>query len=280
VESFATGHAHRRIAYLGEPARNERGFSRPKEDQLAALAEPYVAHFTLFDSVPEEDLERTEPAPYPANVVLGYAELLRRLRRGREWNPDILTEAVQRRIFAAFERYRVLATHREGPLGVSGLERALAERVRKHIHGEQGGAGRFWVGRPVLVTENAYDVRLMNGDVGLILPVRNGTLAVHFPTEHGLRAVATSRLPPHEGALAMTVHKSQGSQFDRIALVLAGRNSPIQTRELVYTGVTRAKNQLAWLGTREELEDALGRTVARTSGLGALLREPEPAPAS
>ena len=88
-----------------------------------------------------------------------------------------------------------------------------------------------------------------------------------------VRSIATARLPPHEGALAMTVHKSQGSQFERVALVLAGRVSPIQTRELVYTGVTRAKNQLAWLGDEAELRDALGRRVTRESGLVPLLSE-------
>lgn len=112
----------------------------------------------------------------------------------------------------------------------------------------------------------------MNGDVGIVLPTVQGLAAV-FPGDDttSVRAVATARLPPHEGALAMTVHKSQGSQFERVALVLAGRLSPIQTRELVYTGVTRAKNQLAWLGDRDELEHALERTVTRESGLSALL---------
>jgi exodeoxyribonuclease V alpha subunit len=203
----------------------------------------------------------------------GYASLLKRyLRRGARWDAALETPEVQRSILKAFEQYRVLAVHRRGPLGVSGLERALASLVREFLHGDGADVSRHWIGRPILITENAYDVKLMNGDVGLVLPTRDGLAAV-FPSEDqvGVRAVATSRLPPHEGALVMTVHKSQGSQFDRVALVLAGRPSPIQTRELVYTGVTRAKNQLAWLGTAAELRQALGLRVARASGLGELL---------
>lgn len=292
--TFPSERAYRRIAHLGEPQRSPRGYARPTDEQLVALARPYLEGFTMFGARPDEPNDSATPETEPAKAttpvdddtaraqahsVLGYAELLRRLRKGRSWAPELFTDPVRLGIFAAFERYRVLATHREGPLGVAGLERALAERVRTYIHGDKGSSSRYWVGRPVLVTENAYDVRLMNGDVGLILPVRDASgvsLAAVFPSEAGLRAVATSRLPPHEGALAMTIHKSQGSQFERVALVLAGRPSLIQTRELVYTGVTRAKNQLGWLGSRSELEDALDRTVARTSGLAALLSSSVP----
>jgi exodeoxyribonuclease V alpha subunit len=97
-----------------------------------------------------------------------------------------------------------------------------------------------------------------------------------FPheTPGEVRRVALSRLPPHEGALAMTVHKSQGSQFEHVALVLAGRDSPIQTRELVYTGVTRARQRLSWLGDLDELRTALARQVRRESGLPELIPSP------
>ena len=88
----------------------------------------------------------------------------------------------------------------------------------------------------------------------------------------GVRYVSLARLPDHETALAMTVHKSQGSQFDRIALVLpAESGSPILTRELVYTGITRAKWRVDWVGDRVVLADALRRGVGRASGLGQLL---------
>ncbi len=234
-----------RIVHLGAAEAGPMGVARPTALQLNALARPYLE---------------------------GYAAMLKPLRGlGGRWADALMEPATQLAILRQFERYRVLAVHRRGPLGVSGLERALADVVRRFVHGD-GGEGRYWVGRPVLVTENAYDVKLMNGDVGLVLPTRDGLAAV-FPSEDesGIRAVRVSRLPSHDGALAMTVHKSQGSQFDSIALVLAERSSPIQTRELVYTGVTRAKQTLTWLGSEKELAGALGVRVARASGLAQLL---------
>jgi exodeoxyribonuclease V alpha subunit len=239
-----------RIERLGRPAR-AGVLTRPTETQLAQLAGPYLGGYAamlvaaLGDATPLED---------------------------PRW---------QRSLLAAFDRYRVLAVHRRGPLGVQQLEQALAQRVHAALEvgrGERTGRRGIdlgeghWIGRPILITENAYDVGLMNGDVGIVLDLADGPAAV-FPHEDpdSVRVVALSRLPPHEGALAMTVHKSQGSQFEHVALVLAGRDSPIQTRELVYTGVTRAKQRLSWLGDIDELRTALARQVRRESGLPELI---------
>jgi exodeoxyribonuclease V alpha subunit len=252
-------HPGSRLSWLGPPDRpGEHWPARPTEAQLDALAAPYTKGFAWLD-----------PAG-GVRAVEGYAQLLRR-HAG-----SLHDQARQRELLGALERYRVLAVHRRGPLGVADLNRAIARQVRQFL-GHRGAGGRHWVGLPILVTENSYEVGLMNGDVGLVLSVSGNGEAV-FPTERPeqVRRVALSRLPPHEPALAMTVHKAQGSQFDRVALVLAGRPSPIQTRELVYTGVTRARNQLAWLGDEAELHEALGRRVARASGLEALLGEDEP----
>jgi exodeoxyribonuclease V alpha subunit len=119
----------------------------------------------------------------------------------------------------------------------------------------------------------------MNGDIGLVLPTSEGLCAI-FPIKDAgrrtTREVALARLPEHAGALAMTVHKSQGSQFQRVAVVLAGRDSPIQTRELIYTAITRTSSQLDWLGASDELARALRRRVGRASGLRDLLWEGRP----
>ena len=239
-----------RIERLGAPDRSD-GYAKPAAQQLTRLAAPYLE---------------------------GYAEaLIAALGDGQQVDDP----QWQRELLAVFDRYRVLAVHRRGPLGVQQLEQALAKRIRDAIDAGRGdrahrrsidlGEGH-WVGRPILITENAYDIGLMNGDVGIVLPLADGAAAV-FPheTPGEVRCVALSRLPPHEGALAMTVHKSQGSQFDHVALVLAGRDSPIQTRELIYTGVTRAKQRLSWLGDLDELRIALARQVRRESGLPDLL---------
>jgi exodeoxyribonuclease V alpha subunit len=250
-----------RITWLGPPELDASDCARPSEAQLTDLVAPYL------DGVPVLD------ASEPAHVVEGYAALLKRYRLASgHWGSEVRRPAVQRALLEAFDRYRVLAAHRRGPLGVEGLDRALGDRVRAFLTPDRADE-RYWVGRPLLITENAYDLGLMNGDVGLVLPTEGGPPAVVFPHDHPdkVHFVALSRLPAHEGALAMTVHKSQGSQFDRVALVLAGRPSPIQTRELLYTGVTRAKRQLAWLGTEAELREGLARCVTRASGLGGLL---------
>lgn len=235
------------------------GRGAPTAAQLTALAAPYV-----------------EPG--------GYAEALAALLRAGGPRAEALrSPETHGELLLALERYRVLAVHRLGARGVSGLEAQLARRVHTHLRAaaaERGGgaalptrAGRF-LGEPVLVTENSYELGLMNGDIGLVLPGTSGLAAI-FPTYGATsgptREIALARLPPHQGALALTVHKSQGSQFGHVALVLAGRDSPIQTRELVYTAITRAERRLTWLGERGELERALARPIQRVSGLAELL---------
>jgi exodeoxyribonuclease V alpha subunit len=267
---IATGSAHAsaeqhpaaRVAWLGAPVReSDSSWAVPSEAQLDRLAAPYLDGFELLG-----EHGTTHQRSY-------VQRLLEHVDDEGRFGSELTEPAVQRELLEALGSYRVLCVHRRGPLGVEGLERALAERVQRRL-GRRSSRARHWLGRPLLITENAYDLGLMNGDIGLVLPTTSGLAAV-FPAGPGEapRIVALSRLPPHEGALAMTVHKSQGSQFDLVALVLAGRASPIQTRELVYTGVTRAKNRLVWLGGDDELREALECRTQRASGLGAMLRD-------
>jgi exodeoxyribonuclease V alpha subunit len=256
-------HPRERICWLGPPAIVGQS-PCPTDAQLCALAAPYTGGFGLVGPGGDAVWRR------------GYADILRtHLRAPGEYSASLHEPKLQRAVLRAFESYRVLTVHRRGPLGVAGLDGALARRIREFLASAGcSPAERHWIGRPLLVTENAYDVGLMNGDVGLVLPTANGPAAV-FACEQpdAVRVVPFSRLPPHESAFVMTVHKAQGSQFERVAVVLAGRRSPIQTRELLYTAITRAQNQLAWLGSAEELDEALHRRVERASGVGALLRQ-------
>jgi exodeoxyribonuclease V alpha subunit len=169
-----------------------------------------------------------------------------------------------RRLLDAFDGYRVLTLHRDWPCGVEAVDEALARRLGL-------GAGLHVHGRPVIITQNAYDVGLFNGDTGIVVRRSAGFEAVFPEGRTGIRAVPVDRLPAHEGALALTVHKSQGSQFGHVALVMAGRPSPLATREVVYTALTRAKDRFSWLGTGNELERALGNRLVRWSGLGPRL---------
>jgi exodeoxyribonuclease V alpha subunit len=168
---------------------------------------------------------------------------------------------------AAFDRFRVLSAHRTGPFGVGAMnatiESLLAEagRIRPR--------GPWYRGRPVLVTENDYGLRLFNGDVGITWPDpdRPGAFRVVFASDGGVRHVAPARLPAHETAFAMTVHKSQGSEFDDVLLVLPAEVSGVLTRELIYTGLTRARRRVEVVGGAEILRAGVASTVQRSSGL-------------
>jgi len=183
---------------------------------------------------------------------------------------ECLTAADAATALAAFRAFRVLCALKAGPLGMDAInqaiERVLAERGL--IRPEH----RWYAGRPVMVTANDYGLRLYNGDVGLVWPQPgSGGLAAVFPTaDGGLRQVHPSRLTAVETCYAMTVHKSQGSEFDEILMVLPGADSPVMTRELLYTGLTRARERAVLCGEADALQ-AVRRRVVRRSGLGAAL---------
>jgi exodeoxyribonuclease V alpha subunit len=168
--------------------------------------------------------------------------------------------------FSAFNGFRLLCAVRSGPFGVENVNR-LAERILRRAGMIKGG-GEWYPGRPVMVTRNDYSLRLFNGDVGLVLPDDKGGTAVFFPEESGgLRRVAPLRLPAHETVFAMTVHKSQGSEFDRLLLLLPDADAAVLTRELVYTGLTRAIHRADLWAAPRILRAAVERPIRRTSGL-------------
>jgi exodeoxyribonuclease V alpha subunit len=132
--------------------------------------------------------------------------------------------------------------------------------------------GEFYRGRPVLVTQNDYAVGLFNGDIGLTWPNQRGELRVYFLGSDGaLRELSPARLPAHESAFALSVHKSQGSEHDEIALVLPELGSPLLTRELLYTAITRAKKRAHLFGQAKAIEAAVREQVVRESGLAEAL---------
>jgi exodeoxyribonuclease V alpha subunit len=119
-----------------------------------------------------------------------------------------------------------------------------------------------------MITHNHYPLGLYNGDIGLTWPDAQGRLKVWFEGEGGaLRDISPQQLPRHQTVFAMTVHKSQGSEFDHTLLVLPERDTPVLTRELVYTGCTRARRGLTLMAREEMIGVALDRTIQRTSGL-------------
>ncbi|NBQ90860.1 MAG: exodeoxyribonuclease V subunit alpha [Betaproteobacteria bacterium] len=180
-------------------------------------------------------------------------------------------EGSVRTLLTALDRFRVLAAVRQGPWGVESLnqdiERALAAR------GALNRSEAWPHGRVLMVTRNDESSGLRNGDVGVVLH-RAGTEAQFaWIAGHDIRRLGVSRLPPVEPAYAMTVHKSQGSEFDSVVLALPQVDSPVLSRELLYTGLTRARARLTWyLPERHLLTVAAGRSTRRMSGLQPRLR--------
>lgn len=176
-------------------------------------------------------------------------------------------------VLEAFERIRVLTVLRRGPDGVHALNRALERALAAAVPGYAVDAP-LPIGKPLLVTRNDYHAQLYNGDVGVVVrdSVSPSQRRVAFPTiDGGVRLLAPARLPETEPVFAMSVHKSQGSQFGQVVLVLPRIDSPLLSRELVYTGVTRAEQNVAIVADEGILATALSRRVQRASGLAERL---------
>jgi exodeoxyribonuclease V alpha subunit len=173
-------------------------------------------------------------------------------------------------VFAAFGRFRVLCATRGGRRGVEFLGAQLTTVLARRAGVALGAGGGAWfAGRPVLVTQNEYALNLFNGDIGIALPLGpSGTLRVAFATpDGGYRLYSPASLPAHETAFAMTIHKSQGSEFERVAIVLPEQASRVLSRELIYTGVTRARRQ-AWVcAPWQVIASAIARPTQRDGGL-------------
>lgn len=174
--------------------------------------------------------------------------------------------------FTLFNHFRILCALRQGPFGTESINRMVTKILA--AKGLIRPQGRWYAGQPVLVTRNHYGLKLFNGDIGLILPdpAAGNELRAFFPTGEGsLRSILPLRLPEHQTAFAMTVHKSQGSEFERVLLLLPDRHSDVITRELIYTALTRAKSGVEVIGTEDGFNRGAACRTVRKSGLGEAL---------
>ncbi|MES9881681.1 MAG: exodeoxyribonuclease V subunit alpha [Sedimenticola sp.] len=194
------------------------------------------------------------------SAVSDYREFLQKVSDGEEMVS----------ILAAFNRIRVLAALRHGPLGVVELNHLIERALHKQglIRSPDG----WYPGRPVLILRNDYNLHLYNGDVGICTLTADHQLSVCFAdSEGGVRKIAPARISACETAFAMTVHKSQGSEFDKVHIVLPAADSPLLSRELLYTGITRTRRQIVLVADIKILPQVIGRQVRRASGLNAAL---------
>ena len=243
--------------------------ARPSLATLACIEAGYADYF---------DLLRAGPGGVAgARAVAANALRLDAAQAGEQGNakagaPVVDVAAAMR----AFERFRVLVAVRDGGRGLGALNAWVEARLRATLGlaPDRSAGGRWYPGRPVIVLANDYLLGLFNGDIGLCLPDEAGALRVFFPAaDGGFRAIAPLRLPAHDTAFALTVHKSQGSEFEEVLLVLPARPLRVLTRELLYTGVTRAAQKVTVAGAREVFVAGCAARTVRASGLRDRMRE-------
>ncbi|MGZ4436639.1 MAG: exodeoxyribonuclease V subunit alpha [Nocardioidaceae bacterium] len=244
-------HVHRFSGGIKALAEAIRAGSRAEVLAVLAAGHPDVEHLDVDPGTTAELAEVRDDA-----VAAGQA-LVRSARAGRAEESLELLDA-----------HRLLCAHREGAYGVERWSRQVEEWLREAVDGYAAG-GRWYVGRPLLVTANDYAVRLFNGDTGVVVDA-DGAGRAAFRRDGVVDLVPVNRLSDVQTVHALSVHRSQGSQFDRVTLVLPPEDSPLLTKELLYTAVTRAKSHVRIVGSTAALLAAVERPIARASGLRRL----------
>jgi len=238
------------------------------EEELASVAEWVRGHawrgrgpFSDLTHIPHAG-DRLSGAAVDL-MCAGYRPVLELLRNGCPEDHDL--EQFHLRVLSLLGRFRVLTAHRRGVFGVDGLNAVICDGLLDLA----GAPDAWWVGRPVMVTQNSYEIGRMNGDVGVVVPAPSNDLRVAFAGAQvgTIDYVDIARLPAHETVFAMTVHKSQGCQFDHVVMVIPPTRAALLTRELVYTGLTRARRHLTVLGDPEVLGQAVRHVLQRASTL-------------
>jgi len=251
--------------------RHSRRFSGPiGKLALAVNAGDVAATQALLRSGVEQVhwIEHAQQQQLVQLALAGYQPYLALLAAGPQASHDEWVRVVLR----SFEAFRVLCAVREGDWGVDGMNAAIEQRlVAARLMRRDG---EWYAGRPVMVTRNDYGTGVFNGDIGLTLPdpARAGSMRVYFLEGEKVRSVLATRLRNVETAYAMTVHKSQGSEFAHTVLALPKEGGAMLARELVYTGITRASEQFTLVSPGGEvLAEAIAKRTHRASGLRAML---------
>ncbi len=175
-------------------------------------------------------------------------------------------------IYAAFNQFQVLCSNRLGPHGVQFINAAVEKKLAEH--GKIKLSGQWYSGRPVMMTQNNAPLQLYNGDIGICMadPAEKNRLMVFFLRPDGsIKKILPSRLPHCETVFAMTIHKSQGSEFAHVLMVLQAQMNPILTKELIYTAITRAKQTVKVVSEPTIFTQAIGKKIKRRGGLAAKL---------
>ena len=235
-------------------------FAVNRSDHRAARA----AFGNAFEDIAKKPLQSGEDySQMISEALAGYARFMAQLRDGAD----------PQAVLHAFGEFQLLCALREGPFGVAGLNDRIEHALAQKRLISRAPLSRWYEGRPVMIARNDSALGLFNGDIGIAMDRGQG-LRVWFPMPNGeVKAVQPSRLPAHDTAWAMTVHKSQGSEFDHAALILPGQFVPVVTRELVYTAITRARSRLSLYADDRVFEQAILTRTERRSGLMEMFRQ-------
>jgi len=214
-----------------------------------------------FDDIEKKSLQNGEEYQAMLDEALqGYQLFLASVQQQRP--PE--------QVIAAFGEYQLLCALREGPFGVAGLNERLEQVLAQKRKIIRLPHSRWYEGRPVMISRNDSALGLFNGDIGIALDRGQGLRVWFLMPDGSVKSVQPSRLPEHETAWAMTVHKSQGSEFNHAALILPSQLSPVVTRELIYTAITRARKRLSLYTDERVLVQAIATRTERRSGLSAI----------
>ncbi len=279
--SFSTAFSQQVTNFTGQILSHAEGGEQILNDSIVLLQHSY-----RFDD--QSDIGQLAKAVKLGNIQTAYDVIA--LSKQEIWQQNLLIANVQahvldgyRHYFDAithhtdaetclkvFETYRVLCALKNGPQSVLSINELIEKSLQKRGWKTQQP---FYHGRPIMVTHNDYRQRLFNGDTGLVLYDEQGVLKACFNIDNSLRWVNLSRLPAHETAFAMTIHKSQGSEFDKVSILLPEEESVLLTKELLYTAITRAKKQVMLLCSEAILAKTVVTQHQRETGLADLLQD-------
>ncbi|MBF2759116.1 MAG: exodeoxyribonuclease V subunit alpha [Ectothiorhodospiraceae bacterium AqS1] len=264
ADAIIKGQASEALACLRDPDGEKDESARDGNSKDSRVERQAMADIEAFDRLADECTKN-----HFAPMIQELAEV------DFPCDDEPVDEEAIERIRRRFNAFRALCAHRRGTFGCERFNRRVEGFLRERGLAPYGDT--FYLGRPIIVDRNDSHTGLANGDTGIVVRNGKGEKRVWFPDAGGeektvLRLVSPQRLPEHSSFFALTVHRSQGSEYDEVAIVLGPSDSPLATRQLLYTAVTRAKQRVVLHAQEEAIRAAVERETVRSSGLPDALR--------
>ncbi|WP_295364030.1 exodeoxyribonuclease V subunit alpha [uncultured Succinivibrio sp.] len=274
-----------KFAGIGAIAKAVNDGYRERDDKRfeELLDEPFVQHKDHVELLEIKDSkkwsERNAALESTCSVIAkGYDDFWNELVKSHNEEGSFtgITEVQAKEIFKYLDKYRILCSNREGLYGIKSINELIEKAAKdnlKTLNAKASAVDSEWfIGKVILVTKNNYALKISNGDVGFVAAEKNrdgsaGPLKVWFGDENSVFNVSPVFLTEYESGYAMTIHKSQGSEYEKVCMLLSTELNPVMTKELVYTGITRAKEHVSIYSDKQVFLDACRRRVSRESGL-------------